>query len=158
MDVFIHDFKMPEDCDSCPFYNDNYDYPTCILSGTSRGYNWNAIGQRMDDCKLSDGNPQWTSVRDGLPEVAGFYQVAFTIPMVENELGNLFTDDDGEPWNLNYVTMAYFNKNQGGIWQIDNSSYGTDLDKIDTSNYDYISHWAPMMELPDELKPKRKEK
>ena len=101
---------------------------------------------------------EWISVRDALPDEGGYYQVAFTIPMSENEFKEIFTDDNGEPWNLNYVTMAYFNKAQGGIWQIDNNVYGTNLDKIDTSRYDYISHWAPMLDLPDELKPKgRKE-
>ena len=96
---------------------------------------------------MKDG---WINVRDTLPEESGYYQVAMVVPVDDY----LYLDDGEEPWNLNYVTMAWFNMAQGGIWQIDNNVYGTDLDKIDTSRYDYISHWAPMLDLPDELKPK----
>ena len=56
MSVFIRNFQMPEDCDNCRFYNDNYDYPTCDVTGFSRGYNWSPFGQRMSDCPLIEIN------------------------------------------------------------------------------------------------------
>ena len=52
MGVYIKGMEMPKDCDSCPMLDDNGDYPTCILTWTSHGYNWNPFGQRMPDCPL----------------------------------------------------------------------------------------------------------
>ena len=52
MSVYIKGMKMPAQCDDCPVFDDNGDYPTCILTGHSRGYNWSPFGQRMPDCPL----------------------------------------------------------------------------------------------------------
>ncbi len=52
MMVAIKDMAMPERCWDCNCYDDNGDYPTCILTGRSRGYNFNGSEKRMDDCPL----------------------------------------------------------------------------------------------------------
>lgn len=52
MSVLIKGMKMPAQCDDCPVFDDNGDYPTCVLTGHSRGYNWSPFGQRMPDCPL----------------------------------------------------------------------------------------------------------
>lgn len=44
--------EMPKRCWDCRFYDDNYDYPTCIVNGYSKGYNFNGREKRMDDCPL----------------------------------------------------------------------------------------------------------
>lgn len=49
--IFI-DIKMPKCCADCPLYNDNYDYPTCNVTGSSRGYNFKIHEKRMPDCPL----------------------------------------------------------------------------------------------------------
>ena len=51
MNVLIH-MDLPKSCSDCRFYDDNYDYPTCIVTGYSRGYNWSPFNQRMPDCPL----------------------------------------------------------------------------------------------------------
>lgn len=57
MNVMIKGFEMPESCDACRFYDDNYDYPTCIATGHSCGYNWSPFNQRMPDCPLVPVQP-----------------------------------------------------------------------------------------------------
>ncbi len=54
MSVLVKGMDMPEDCDSCPFFDDGTDYPTCNATGHSRGYNWNPRGQVMPDCPLEE--------------------------------------------------------------------------------------------------------
>lgn len=54
MSVSIKNMDMPKDCVSCPMYDDSGDYPGCVLTGVSRGYNWKPFGQRMPDCKLTE--------------------------------------------------------------------------------------------------------
>ena len=44
--------EMPKRCWDCRFYDDNYDYPTCIVNSCSKGYNFNGREKRMDDCPL----------------------------------------------------------------------------------------------------------
>lgn len=56
-DLLIKDMEMPTQCDDCPVFDDNGDYPTCILTGHSRGYNWSPFGQRMPDCPLTAVSP-----------------------------------------------------------------------------------------------------
>lgn len=45
-------YKMPKGCGECPLYDDRWDYPTCYLTGSSRGYNFNIWENRMRDCPL----------------------------------------------------------------------------------------------------------
>ena len=52
--VGIYNFKMPEICIECPCYDDSGDYPTCILTHYSAGYNFNARIKRMDLCPLRE--------------------------------------------------------------------------------------------------------
>lgn len=54
MMVVIKDMKMPERCWDCKCYDDNGDYPTCILTGRSKGYKFSGRDKRMDDCPLME--------------------------------------------------------------------------------------------------------
>lgn len=44
--------KAPECCYDCRFLDDNGDYPTCIITGTSRGYNFRTREKVMPNCPL----------------------------------------------------------------------------------------------------------
>ena len=61
MAILIMNMTMPEVCDKCNFYNDDYDYPYCIVTQTSRGYNYNPRIQRMKDCPLKEVELNGTS-------------------------------------------------------------------------------------------------
>ena len=52
MRIMIKGMKMPMCCDDCPVFDDNGDYPTCILTGLSKGYNFPIFDKRMDICPL----------------------------------------------------------------------------------------------------------
>ena len=43
---------MPTCCNECRFLNDNYDYPECIVTGETRGYNFKKFEKKMDNCPL----------------------------------------------------------------------------------------------------------
>lgn len=43
---------MPECCSECRFFNDNYDYPECIVTEETMGYTFRAREQKMDKCPL----------------------------------------------------------------------------------------------------------
>ena len=57
MGIYINGMEMPKDCDSCPFFDDDADYPICTITMHSRGYNWSPIGQIMSDCPLAPVPP-----------------------------------------------------------------------------------------------------
>ena len=57
------DMPMPQVCDECKFYDDNGDYPYCIVTGTRRGYNYRGREQRMDDCPLQEIKKTCSSCR-----------------------------------------------------------------------------------------------
>ena len=46
------DIDMPDVCDHCRFFDYNGDYPTCIVTQHSEGYNFRYREERMDDCPL----------------------------------------------------------------------------------------------------------
>ena len=46
------DIEMPDVCDHCRFFDDNGDYPTCIVTQHSKGYAFRFREKRMDDCPL----------------------------------------------------------------------------------------------------------
>ena len=48
------DMEMPKCCDDCFALDDNGDYPTCIINGHSRGYNFDIRNKRMPDCPLKE--------------------------------------------------------------------------------------------------------
>ena len=51
MGVFIKNFKMPKDCDSCPFYNYHSDAEDdCRITG--EGLYHVKIGERHEKCPL----------------------------------------------------------------------------------------------------------
>lgn len=57
--------QMPQRCDDCFALNDNGDYPTCRITHTSRGYNFNTREKRMPDCPLIDEETgEWLPVDD----------------------------------------------------------------------------------------------
>lgn len=45
---------MPDNCASCKFLNDSYDYPECIITGETRGYNFEKYEKKMDKCPLQE--------------------------------------------------------------------------------------------------------
>ena len=60
------DMEMPKYCDECPFFDDRYDYPTCIINNLSSGYNFPIRKKRMDFCPLQEERPtaDWIWVVD----------------------------------------------------------------------------------------------
>lgn len=52
--------EMPSCCHDCPFEADQWDYPTCRVTGRSEGYRFDARNNRMVDCpiicQLPDGH------------------------------------------------------------------------------------------------------
>jgi hypothetical protein len=43
---------MPSCCYECKFFNDNYDYPECIVTSETKGYKFRAREEKMDSCPL----------------------------------------------------------------------------------------------------------
>lgn len=52
MAILIRELDMPKNCADCPLYDDRWDYPTCYLTNSSRGYNFRIHELRMPDCPL----------------------------------------------------------------------------------------------------------
>ena len=51
-DVVIKNIYMPSTCDECFALDEGGDYPTCIITQISKGYNFNTRGKRMSECPL----------------------------------------------------------------------------------------------------------
>ena len=52
MSVLIKSMNMPSTCSDCNFLDDSGDYPTCLCTHISRGYNFNIRAKRMGNCPL----------------------------------------------------------------------------------------------------------
>ena len=52
MAVVIKDLQIPESCARCAFCNEDGDYPACIITGTTKGYNFDTYSFRMSNCPL----------------------------------------------------------------------------------------------------------
>lgn len=50
--MILIDIDMPSCCADCPLYDDRWDYPTCYVTNSSRGYNFKIHELRMPDCPL----------------------------------------------------------------------------------------------------------
>ena len=50
--MVLIDIDMPSCCADCPLYDDRWDYPTCYVTNSSRGYNFKIHELRMPDCPL----------------------------------------------------------------------------------------------------------
>lgn len=67
--------NMPKCCNECFAFNDDYDYPFCIITQEQRGYGFNARENKMNKCPLKEmpekleGNNsikyQWGDYEDG---------------------------------------------------------------------------------------------
>ena len=52
MSVLIKGMEMPECCGKCWAINVYGDYPICLITGETRGYNFRIRERRMDKCPL----------------------------------------------------------------------------------------------------------
>lgn len=52
-DILVRNFDLPNECDECFAYDDDHDYPHCLITHSCMGYNWKPYGQRMPNCPLS---------------------------------------------------------------------------------------------------------
>ena len=52
------DMEMPKCCDECFVLDENGDYPMCLITHRSRGYNFRTREIRMPDCPLKDVEPR----------------------------------------------------------------------------------------------------
>lgn len=52
MSIIVKGELMPKTCFECFALDDNGDYPTCIISQSSRGYTFRVREKRMPDCPL----------------------------------------------------------------------------------------------------------
>lgn len=50
--LLIKNMTMPPYCDECSCFDISGDYPSCLLTHHSTGYNFNYREKRMDDCPL----------------------------------------------------------------------------------------------------------
>lgn len=65
--MLIVNMKMPSCCDCCPILDDSGDYPTCMITDKSRGYNFPVREKRMPDCPLIEMDLQsyiYTQIQD----------------------------------------------------------------------------------------------
>lgn len=51
MGVYINGMEMPKSCFFCQMFDDNGDYPTCLLMGIAKAYKLDPF-MRMPDCPL----------------------------------------------------------------------------------------------------------
>lgn len=52
------DMEMPTYCSECFALDDRGDYPSCLITHESRGYNFDIFTKRMDSCPLKDSKAQ----------------------------------------------------------------------------------------------------
>lgn len=52
MFIAIKNQEMPKCCDECFALDDHWDYPYCMITQTSRGYDFNTQEKRIPDCPL----------------------------------------------------------------------------------------------------------
>lgn len=50
--IAIKGMDMPKCCDDCWALDDNGDYPFCLITQETRGYNFRTREKRMDKCPL----------------------------------------------------------------------------------------------------------
>lgn len=50
--IAIKGVDMPKCCDDCWALDDNGDYPFCLITQETRGYNFKTAEKRMDECPL----------------------------------------------------------------------------------------------------------
>lgn len=50
--ILIKGMEPPKCCADCFAYDDMYDYPTCLITSRSKGYNFHVSDSCMDDCPL----------------------------------------------------------------------------------------------------------
>lgn len=62
------DMEMPTSCSECFALNDNGDYPYCLISHESRGYNFDTLTRRMGSCPLKDSKAQTQSKTMIMPQ------------------------------------------------------------------------------------------
>lgn len=160
MSVLIDGFKMPNNCDECPFYDEVFSgYPTCSVRNVSIpptsvtrdsitvGTGFNPRVNRMSICPMHEFEPAWVDAHKHLPKHSGMYQVLLNVPNTDPMLKDPETD---KLWDLNYVDVAFFDKNQGEVWIIDSAdAFGSDLTKYDCETQTHISHWAPLLSKPE---------
>lgn len=105
MSFLIKGMKMPKDCENCPMLDDNGDYPTCILTWTSQGYNWSPIGHRMRNCpivevpiphgRLIDASVAYDCIAE--EDHAGNYVDMDAVGNGLDETPTIIEAEDGEP-------------------------------------------------------------
>lgn len=59
MSVLVDGMKMPSCCNECRCLDDHYDYPLCLLTEETRGYNFNVSGSKMPKCPLRETCGKW---------------------------------------------------------------------------------------------------
>ena len=96
--------------------------------------------------------PKWNYVGHRPPDKNWPYLVYVHAPDdIQNDPVMFVDGDPNEKIDWGFISMAHFNKGQGGIWEMeyDRTAYGADLSKIDTKNEYYISHWMEMPRKPN---------
>lgn len=126
MAVIIDGMRMPEGCFECKFVAF---YPSRAYCLASRGVFYEGIdifqNSRPDWCPLRPA-PEWISVKDRLPESAGYYLCL-----------------DRLPGGTRYVDIMRHCNN--GKWGEYDPDYGDEVGFVYT---DSVTYWMPMPELP----------
>ena len=69
--VLLKDYTMPTCCDNCDCFDISGDYPFCLLTHHSTGYNFDYLNKRMDDCPFVIVEEKEVDGQKVLIEVAG---------------------------------------------------------------------------------------
>lgn len=119
---------MPQCCDDCFALDDNGDYPTCRITHTSRGYNFNVREKRMPDCQLINEEPRVLTLEelDAIYQTKELHTWPFNTPpylwMTVNPdarwIRGFWIHWRDLMYSLENNTAFYVRENYGKVWKI----------------------------------------
>lgn len=75
--MVILKMEMPKSCHLCPMLDDDGDYPTCRITNSSQGYNFNTREKRMDNCPIIDIQEELTNMHSSIIKLLNQINYAF---------------------------------------------------------------------------------
>ena len=138
--MVILKMEMPKSCHLCPMLDDDGDYPTCRITNSSQGYNFNRKEKRMDNCPLVDIQDELTDMYNSNIKLLSQIKYAFdstykeylsnvwdTISLIhsmsDKELNECYDEKSPED-----VFLKYKDNPEEAIYKL--NSYLTHLDSL----------------------------